>query len=142
MLVGYGFVAAVMPVWLILAPRDYLSTFLKIGTIIALAIGILVVMPDMKMPALTEFASTGMGPVWKGGLFPFLFITIACGAVSGFHALISSGTTPKLLASESHTRYIGSVSYTHLHLSQLDHPRRCTRHGIQRLGPTRQSTGT
>ena len=107
MLVGYGFVAAVMPVWLILAPRDYLSTFLKIGTIIALAIGILVVMPDMKMPALTEFASTGMGPVWKGGLFPFLFITIACGAVSGFHALISSGTTPKLLASESHTRYIG-----------------------------------
>lgn len=107
MLVGYGFVAAVMPVWLILAPRDYLSTFLKIGTIIALAIGILVVMPDMKMPALTEFASTGMGPVWKGGLFPFLFITIACGAVSGFHALIASGTTPKLLASEGHTRYIG-----------------------------------
>ena len=107
MLVGYGFVAAVLPVWLILAPRDYLSTFLKIGTIIALAIGILFVMPDMKMPALTEFASTGMGPVWKGGLFPFLFITIACGAVSGFHALIASGTTPKLLACESHTRYIG-----------------------------------
>ena len=107
MLVGYGFVAAVMPVWLILAPRDYLSTFLKIGTIIALAIGILVVMPDMKMPALTEFASTGMGPVWKGGLFPFLFITIACGAVSGFHALIASGTTPKLLANEAHARYIG-----------------------------------
>ncbi|MDO9346885.1 MAG: carbon starvation CstA family protein [Pseudomonas sp.] len=106
MLIGYGFVAAVLPVWLILAPRDYLSTFLKIGTIIALAIGILVTMPDRKMPALTQFID-GTGPVWKGGLFPFLFITIACGAVSGFHALISSGTTPKLLASESHARYIG-----------------------------------
>ncbi|QJI31134.1 carbon starvation protein A [Pseudomonas sp. ADAK18] len=106
MLVGYGFVAAVLPVWLILAPRDYLSTFLKIGTIIALAIGILVTMPDLKMPALTQFID-GTGPVWKGGLFPFLFITIACGAVSGFHALIASGTTPKLLASEGHARYIG-----------------------------------
>ena len=106
MLVGYGFVAAVLPVWLILAPRDYLSTFLKIGTIIALAIGILVTMPDLKMPALTQFVD-GTGPVWKGGLFPFLFITIACGAVSGFHALISSGTTPKLLANEAHSRYIG-----------------------------------
>lgn len=106
MLVGYGFVAAVLPVWLILAPRDYLSTFLKIGTIIALAIGILVTMPDLKMPALTQFID-GTGPVWKGGLFPFLFITIACGAVSGFHALISSGTTPKLLTNEAHSRYIG-----------------------------------
>ena len=106
MLIGYGFVAAVLPVWLILAPRDYLSTFLKIGTIIALAIGILVTMPDLKMPALTQFID-GTGPVWKGGLFPFLFITIACGAVSGFHALISSGTTPKLLANEAHSRYIG-----------------------------------
>ncbi|KMT55424.1 carbon starvation CstA family protein [Pseudomonas fildesensis] len=106
MLIGYGFVAAVLPVWLILAPRDYLSTFLKIGTIIALAIGILVTMPDLKMPALTQFID-GTGPVWKGGLFPFLFITIACGAVSGFHALISSGTTPKLLANEGHARYIG-----------------------------------
>ncbi|MGA9705620.1 carbon starvation CstA family protein [Pseudomonas sp.] len=106
MLVGYGFVAAVLPVWLILAPRDYLSTFLKIGTIIALAIGILITMPDLKMPALTQFID-GTGPVWKGGLFPFLFITIACGAVSGFHALISSGTTPKLLANEAHSRYIG-----------------------------------
>ncbi|MGE8187214.1 carbon starvation CstA family protein [Pseudomonas sp. NPDC086278] len=106
MLIGYGFVAAVLPVWLILAPRDYLSTFLKIGTIIALAIGILVTMPELKMPALTQFID-GTGPVWKGGLFPFLFITIACGAVSGFHALISSGTTPKLLANESHARYIG-----------------------------------
>ncbi|WP_242110716.1 carbon starvation CstA family protein [Luteimonas aquatica] len=105
-LIGYGFVASVLPVWLLLAPRDYLSTFLKIGTIIALAIGIFVVMPDLKMPALTQFTD-GNGPVWKGGIFPFLFITIACGAVSGFHALISSGTTPKLLASEGHARYIG-----------------------------------
>ncbi|BFT62777.1 carbon starvation CstA family protein [Pseudomonas moorei] len=106
MLICYGFVAAVLPVWLILAPRDYLSTFLKIGTIVALAIGILVTMPELKMPALTQFID-GTGPVWKGGLFPFLFITIACGAVSGFHALIASGTTPKLLASEGHARYIG-----------------------------------
>jgi len=107
MLIGYGFVASVLPVWLLLAPRDYLSTFLKIGTIVALAIGIVVVMPDLKMPALTQFAASGDGPVWKGGIFPFLFITIACGAVSGFHALISSGTTPKLLANEGHMRYIG-----------------------------------
>ncbi|RON52653.1 carbon starvation CstA family protein [Pseudomonas frederiksbergensis] len=106
MLIGYGFVAAVLPVWLILAPRDYLSTFLKIGTILALAVGILITMPELKMPALTQFID-GTGPVWKGGLFPFLFITIACGAVSGFHALIASGTTPKLLASEGHARYIG-----------------------------------
>ncbi len=110
MLIGYGFVAAVLPVWLLLAPRDYLSTFLKIGVIVALAIGIVIASPEvttLKMPALTQFASTGDGPVWKGGLFPFLFITIACGAVSGFHALIASGTTPKLLANESHARYIG-----------------------------------
>ncbi|KAF0866956.1 carbon starvation CstA family protein [Pseudomonas sp. LD120] len=106
MLIGYGFVAAVLPVWLILAPRDYLSTFLKIGTIVALAIGILITMPELKMPALTQFTD-GTGPVWKGGLFPFLFITIACGAVSGFHALISSGTTPKLLDNETNARYIG-----------------------------------
>ncbi len=107
MLIGYGFVASVLPVWLLLAPRDYLSTFLKIGTIMALAIGILIVMPELKMPALTQFAASGDGPVWKGGMFPFLFITIACGAVSGFHALIASGTTPKLLANERHMRYIG-----------------------------------
>ena len=106
MLIGYGFVAAVLPVWLVLAPRDYLSTFLKIGTIVALAIGILVTMPELKMPALTQFTD-GTGPVWKGGLFPVLFITIACGAVSGFHALISSGTTPKLLDNECNSRYIG-----------------------------------
>jgi len=106
LLVGYGFVAASIPVWLLLAPRDYLSTFLKIGTIIALAIGIVIVAPPLKMPALTQFAA-GNGPVWAGSLFPFLFITIACGAVSGFHALISSGTTPKLLENETHARYIG-----------------------------------
>ena len=106
MLVGYGFVAAMLPVWLVLAPRDYLSTFLKIGTIVALAIGILILAPELKMPALTQFTD-GTGPVWKGTLFPFLFITIACGAVSGFHALISSGTTPKLLDNEVNARYIG-----------------------------------
>ena len=105
-LIGYGFVAACIPVWLLLAPRDYLSTFLKIGTIVALAIGIVIVAPPLKMPALTQFAA-GNGPVWAGSLFPFLFITIACGAVSGFHALISSGTTPKLLENETHARYIG-----------------------------------
>lgn len=106
MLVGYGFVAAMLPVWLLLAPRDYLSTFLKIGTILALAIGILILAPELKMPALTQFTD-GTGPVWKGALFPFLFITIACGAVSGFHALSSSGTTPKLLDNEKNARYIG-----------------------------------
>ncbi|KAF1713278.1 carbon starvation protein A [Pseudoxanthomonas sangjuensis] len=107
MMVGYGFVASVLPVWLLLAPRDYLSTFLKIGTIVALAIGIVLVMPALKMPSLTQYASNGMGPVWVGGMFPFLFITIACGAVSGFHALISSGTSPKLLANEGHMPFIG-----------------------------------
>ncbi|RZL49776.1 MAG: carbon starvation protein A [Variovorax sp.] len=106
MLIGYGFVAATLPVWLLLAPRDYLSTFLKIGTILALAIGIVFVAPTLQMPAVTQFAQ-GNGPVWSGSLFPFLFITIACGAVSGFHALISSGTTPKMLDNESHARFIG-----------------------------------
>ncbi|KAF1021533.1 MAG: Pyruvate/proton symporter BtsT [Paracidovorax wautersii] len=106
MLIAYGAIASVLPVWLLLAPRDYLSTFLKIGTIIALAIGIVIVSPELRMPALTQFVD-GTGPVWKGTLFPFLFITIACGAVSGFHALISSGTTPKLLDREPHARYIG-----------------------------------
>ena len=105
-LIGYGFVASVLPVWLLLAPRDYLSTFLKIGTILGLAIGILVVAPELKMPALTKFVD-GTGPVWSGNLFPFLFITIACGAVSGFHALISSGTTPKLIDNETNARFIG-----------------------------------
>lgn len=95
-LVIYGFIAAVLPVWLLLAPRDYLSTFLKIGTIAGLALGVLFIAPEMRMPAVTRFID-GTGPAWSGNLFPFLFITIACGAVSGFHALISSGTTPKML---------------------------------------------
>ncbi|MBC7859010.1 MAG: carbon starvation protein A [Burkholderiaceae bacterium] len=106
MLIGYGFIASVLPVWLLLAPRDYLSTFLKIGTIAGLAIGIVIVAPHLKMPALTQFID-GSGPVWSGSLFPFLFITIACGAVSGFHALIASGTTPKMIENESHARFIG-----------------------------------
>jgi carbon starvation protein len=105
-LIGYGAVASVLPVWLLLAPRDYLSTFLKIGAIAALAIGIVIMAPPLRMPALTQFVGGG-GPVWSGGLFPFLFITIACGSVSGFHALIASGTTPKLIASESHAPLIG-----------------------------------
>ncbi len=105
-LVGYGFVAAVLPVWLLLAPRDYLSTFLKIGTIVGLAIGILIMRPTLTMPSITKFVD-GTGPVWAGDLFPFLFITIACGAVSGFHALISSGTTPKMLANENQACLIG-----------------------------------
>ncbi|MEN0074992.1 MAG: carbon starvation CstA family protein [Paracraurococcus sp.] len=106
LLIGYGFVASILPVWLLLAPRDYLSTFLKIGTILGLALGILVVLPELRMPAVTRFVD-GSGPVWSGSLFPFLFITIACGAVSGFHALISSGTTPKLIDNEVNARPIG-----------------------------------
>ncbi len=106
MLIGYGFVASVLPVWLLLAPRDYLSTFLKIGTILSLALGIFVVWPDLKMPAVSRFVD-GTGPAFAGSVFPFLFITIACGAVSGFHALVSSGTTPKMIADESQTRFIG-----------------------------------
>ncbi|MEQ9885662.1 carbon starvation CstA family protein [Pectobacterium zantedeschiae] len=105
-LVIYGFVASVLPVWLLLAPRDYLSTFLKIGVIIGLAFGIVFAMPEMKMPAVSRFID-GSGPVFSGSLFPFLFITIACGAISGFHALVSSGTTPKLVERESHIRFIG-----------------------------------
>ena len=106
MLIGYGFIASVLPVWLLLAPRDYLSTFLKIGTIVGLALGIVFVAPQLQMPAITKFID-GTGPVWSGNLFPFLFITIACGAVSGFHALISSGTTPKLLDKETDAPLIG-----------------------------------
>ncbi|QIQ21518.1 carbon starvation CstA family protein [Zophobihabitans entericus] len=105
-IIGYSIISAMLPVWLILAPRDYLATFLKIGVIVGLAIGIVILNPDLKMPAVTQFVD-GTGPVWKGTLFPFLFITIACGAVSGFHALISSGTTPKLLANETDARFIG-----------------------------------
>jgi carbon starvation protein CstA len=106
MIIGYGFVASVLPVWLLLAPRDYLSTFLKIGTILLLAVGILVVRPELQMAAVTRFVD-GSGPVWAGSLFPFLFITIACGAVSGWHSLIASGTTPKMIENESQIRLIG-----------------------------------
>lgn len=106
MLIGYGFIASVIPVWLLLAPRDYLSTFLKIGTIVGLALGILLVRPELKMPALTQFID-GTGPVFAGSLFPFLFITIACGAVSGFHSLVASGTTPKMIETEAHLPMIG-----------------------------------
>ncbi|MBD8677793.1 carbon starvation CstA family protein [Sphingomonas sp. CFBP 13720] len=105
-LMAYGFIASVVPVWLLLAPRDYLSTFLKIGVIAGLAIGILYVRPDLQMPAVTHFID-GTGPAFSGKLFPFLFITIACGAVSGFHALIASGTTPKMIASEADLQFIG-----------------------------------
>lgn len=105
-LIGYGFVASVLPVWLLLAPRDYLSTFLKIGTIVGLAIGVIILSPELKMPALTQFID-GSGPVWSGDLFPFLFVTVACGAVSGFHSLIASGTTPKMIQNETDARFIG-----------------------------------
>lgn len=104
--IAYGFAAAILPVWLLLAPRDYLSTFMKLGTIILLIIAILWLRPDIKMPALTQFTD-GSGPIFGGALFPFVFITIACGAVSGFHALISSGTTPKLISNERDIRMIG-----------------------------------
>ncbi|MFC3884530.1 carbon starvation CstA family protein [Bacillus songklensis] len=106
MMIVYGFIASVLPVWLLLAPRDYLSTFLKVGTIVGLALGILVVAPNLEMPAVTQFVD-GTGPVFAGNLFPFLFITIACGSVSGFHALVSSGTTPKMIERETHARPIG-----------------------------------
>lgn len=105
-MIAYGFVASVLPVWLLLAPRDYLSSFLKIGTIFVLAGAIFLVMPEIQMPAITPFVD-GTGPVFSGNLFPFLFITIACGAISGFHSLVSSGTTPKLIAKESHARLVG-----------------------------------
>ena len=104
--IGYGFVASVLPVWMLLCPRDYLSTFMKIGTILLLALGILLVLPPLQMPAVTPFID-GTGPVFAGKLFPFAFITIACGAISGFHALVASGTTPKMLIRESDARLIG-----------------------------------
>ncbi|WP_206861353.1 carbon starvation CstA family protein [Lysobacter changpingensis] len=106
LMIGYGFVASVLPVWFLLAPRDYLSTFLKIGTVLILALAIVVAMPDLQMPAMTKFVD-GTGPVFSGKLFPFLFITIACGAVSGFHALISSGTTPKMISNERDIPMVG-----------------------------------
>src|SRR6185436_7245927 len=105
-LIAYGFVASVLPVWMLLAPRDYLSTFLKVGTLVVLAGAILILLPPLKMPAITQFAS-GTGPVFAGKLFPFAFITIACGAISGFHALIASGTTPKMVMRETDTVLVG-----------------------------------
>lgn len=106
LVIGYGFLAAILPVWLLLAPRDYLSTYMKLGTVAALAAAILVMHPEIKMPALTRFVD-GTGPIFAGKLFPFVFITIACGAISGFHSLISSGTTPKLIANERDIPMIG-----------------------------------
>ncbi|MBW3656395.1 MAG: carbon starvation protein A, partial [Gemmatimonadetes bacterium] len=106
LMAGYGFVASVLPVWVLLCPRDYLSTFLKIGTIVALAAGILVSLPTIKMPAMTQFVD-GTGPVFAGKMFPFAFITVACGAISGFHALVASGTTPKMLMRETDARLVG-----------------------------------
>jgi carbon starvation protein len=106
LLAAYGFVASVLPVWLLLTPRDYLSSYMKIGTIAALVLGVIVVNPELRMPAFTEFTSGG-GPIVPGPLFPFAFITIACGAISGFHALIASGTTPKMINRESDIRVIG-----------------------------------
>jgi carbon starvation protein len=111
MVILYGFAAAVLPVWLLLAPRDYLSTFMKIGTIVALAVAIVILNPEVQMPAVTQFID-GTGPIFGGNVFPFVFITIACGAISGFHALISSGTTPKLLANERDARFIGYGAMT------------------------------
>src|ERR671914_530062 len=105
-MIAYGFIASVLPVWMLLCPRDYLSTFMKIGTILLLALGILLVLPPLRMPAVTQFVD-GTGPVFAGKLFPFAFITIACGAISGFHALVASGTTPKMLMKESDARLIG-----------------------------------
>ncbi|GAA1924540.1 carbon starvation CstA family protein [Streptomyces durmitorensis] len=106
-LVAYGFIASILPVWMLLAPRDYLSTFMKIGTILLLALGVVFTLPTLKMDPVTDFASRGDGPVFAGSLFPFVFITIACGALSGFHALISSGTTPKMVQKETQIRMIG-----------------------------------
>src|SRR2546423_5996773 len=106
LIMGYSFLASVLPVWLLLAPRDYLSAFVKIGVVLALALGIIIVLPPLQMPALTQFTN-GAGPVFAGKIFPFAFITIACGSISGFHALIASGTTPKLIANEADARLVG-----------------------------------
>jgi carbon starvation protein len=107
MMIAYGFIASVLPVWMLLCPRDYLSTFLKITTILVLAVAIMVILPPLRMPALTPFATLGEGPVFAGKLFPFAFITIACGAISGFHSLVASGTTPKMIEREGDARVIG-----------------------------------
>src|SRR5213075_1102425 len=106
LMASYGFIASVLPVWMLLCPRDYLSSYLKIGTVAVLIIGVMVVHPNLHMPAITPFVSGG-GPVVPGKVYPFVFITIACGAISGFHALVSSGTTPKMIQRESDARMIG-----------------------------------
>src|SRR5258706_1842991 len=106
LMAGYGFIASVLPVWMLLCPRDYLSSYLKIGTIAFLIIGVILVHPNLQMPALTPFTAGG-GPVIPGKVYPFVFITIACGAISGFHSLVSSGTTPKMIKKESDARMIG-----------------------------------
>jgi len=107
MMIAYGFIASVLPVWMLLCPRDYLSTFLKITTVLVLGLAILIILPPLRMPALTPFATAGEGPVFAGKLFPFAFITIACGAISGFHSLVASGTTPKMITRETDARMIG-----------------------------------
>jgi len=107
MMIAYGFIASVLPVWMLLCPRDYLSTFLKITTVLVLGLAILIILPPLRMPALTPFATAGEGPVFAGKLFPFAFITIACGAISGFHSLVASGTTPKMISRETDARMIG-----------------------------------
>jgi len=107
MMIAYGFIASVLPVWMLLCPRDYLSTFLKITTVLILGVAILIILPPLRMPALTPFATAGEGPVFAGKLFPFAFITIACGAISGFHSLVASGTTPKMITRETDARMIG-----------------------------------
>ena len=128
LMIGYGFVASVLPVWMLLCPRDYLSTFLKITTILALAAGILLIRPSLQMPALTPFALAGEGPVFAGKLFPFVFITIACGAISGFHGLVASGTTPKMISRESDARFIGYGGMLMESMVGVMAPRRCTLH--------------
>jgi len=107
MMIAYGFIASVLPVWMLLCPRDYLSTFLKITTVLVLGLAIMIILPPLRMPALTPFATAGEGPVFAGKLFPFAFITIACGAISGFHSLVASGTTPKMIMRETDARMIG-----------------------------------
>ena len=106
LMAAYGFIASVLPVWFLLEPRDYLSTYMKLGTIALLIVGVFIVHPNIQFPAVTQFIHGG-GPIIKGKLFPFLFVTIACGAISGFHALVSSGTTPKMLWKETDARFIG-----------------------------------
>jgi len=143
----YGFFASVLPVWLLLAPRDYLSAFVKIGVVLALAVGILIVLPPLQMPPLTRFID-GTGPVFAGALFPFAFITIACGAISGFHALIASGTTPKMIERETDARFIGygamlMESFRRrdgAHRRLLSHTGRLLRHQCARCG-TRHDVG-